>query len=64
MLLLLGKALLKGTVHTSEARAISAVRLCPKVAFAVKGVFYIEKGTNIGCSACGSPAMDLIQFQI
>lgn len=64
MLLPLGKALLKGTVCTQEARVISAVRLCAKVAFAVKGDFYIGEGTDLGFSVCGSSAVDPIQFCI
>lgn len=39
MLLLLGKASLKGTVHTQKARVISAVRLCTKVALVMNGGF-------------------------
>lgn len=43
MLLLLGKALLKGTVPTLEARVVSAVRFCTEVAFAVEGVIFFLK---------------------
>lgn len=43
---------------------ISAVRLRAKVAFAVKGAFYIGTGSNLGFSVCGSSAMDLVQFRI
>lgn len=39
MLLLLGKASLKGTVHTHTARVISAVRLCTKVALVMNSGF-------------------------
>lgn len=39
MLLLLGKASLKGTVHTQTARVISAVRLCTKVALVMNSGF-------------------------